>query len=558
MTRNDRTQTSSRKDSNSSSLLITSTSSSAKNDKNSFTADHAKSLQRSKHLTYVTILKMAIDEIKTLLAYLLFSICLYLTALAIFRRRLLSRPFEVQRTDSNWSVAENISHKEQYIASTFSLIIMLTSSTAIGYFISLIQLPTLFGMLITGIFLRNMGFVELFLLKEWGMALRKTAFVVILLRGGLGLDSNALKRLKGVCFRLSFIPCSVEAITIAITSYAIFRFSWLFAFALGFVLAAVSPAVVIPAMLRIAKRGYGVASGVPTVVIAAAAIDDVYAIAGFGAFISAAFSKGGIAWTVVRAPLEAVIGVMIGGIVGVILWYIPNDHGRVHFTRVVLLIQIGTTSMFGTEALGFTSVGPIAVVVSALVAALRWKKQHVNEKQGATLIEEDALATLWDFVLQPMLFTSIGFELDIAKVSSKTYRCIAVICVGLMSRIFAAFCATFGAKFKWKERMFIALAWIPKATVQAALSPIVLDMATMEPIKDENHLKAGLIILTVGVLSILISASLGALFINFFAPLLLSKDGGTVMSTHEISQNTSKANAVDSASRIASDGRESN
>ncbi|VDM39383.1 unnamed protein product [Toxocara canis] len=362
-------------------------------------------------------------------------------------------------------------------------------------------------MLITGIFLRNMGFVELFLLKEWGMALRKTAFVVILLRGGLGLDSNALKRLKGVCFRLSFIPCSVEAITIAITSYAIFRFSWLFAFALGFVLAAVSPAVVIPAMLRIAKRGYGVASGVPTVVIAAAAIDDVYAIAGFGAFISAAFSKGGIAWTVVRAPIEAVIGVMIGGIVGVILWYIPNDHGRVHFTRVVLLIQIGTTSMFGTEALGFTSVGPIAVVVSALVAALRWKKQHVNEKQGATLIEEDALATLWDFVLQPMLFTSIGFELDIAK---------------------------------------------------AALSPIVLDMATMEPIKDENHLKAGLIILTVGVLSILISASLGALFINFFAPLLLSKDGGTVMSTHEISQNTSKANAVDSASRIASDGRESN
>ncbi|VDK25393.1 unnamed protein product [Anisakis simplex] len=90
-------------------------------------------------------------------------------------------------------------------------------------------------MLVTGVILRNTGVVQLFLLKEWAMVLRKTAFVVILLRGGLGLDSDALNRLKGACLRLSFIPCSVEATVIAISSHFILKFPWLFAFALGFV-----------------------------------------------------------------------------------------------------------------------------------------------------------------------------------------------------------------------------------------------------------------------------------------------------------------------------------
>uniref|UniRef100_F1KX87 Sodium/hydrogen exchanger NHA2 n=1 Tax=Ascaris suum TaxID=6253 RepID=F1KX87_ASCSU len=463
--------------------------------KRSRSSSQLEPFQSHKRSTTVRILTQMLDECRPLVAYLLFSITLYLTALAVFRRRLMSLPFEGPSSTGNWTSSDDFSNTQVYIASTFSLIIMLASSTMVGYLISLIQLPTLFGMLVTGILLRNSGIVELFLLKEWGMALRKTAFVVILLRGGLGLDSTALMRLKGACLRLSCIPCSVEAITVATASFAIFRLSWLLAFALGFVVAAVSPAVVVPAMLRIAKRGYGVASGVPTVVVAAAAIDDVYAITGFGAFISAAFSQGGIIWTILRAPVEVAIGVITGGTVGILLWFIPGEHGRVHFTRVVLLIQIGTTSMFGTEALGFTSVGPIAVLVSALVAGFRWKKEHISDEQGGGTVEEDALAMLWDFVLQPVLFTSIGFELNITK---------------------------------------------------AALSPIVLDMAAAESIRDENHLTAGLIILTVGVLSILISAPLGAFFIHILAPILLSKDGtdSGKSASHKVENAVSEDGAV--------------
>ncbi|VDK71417.1 unnamed protein product [Anisakis simplex] len=167
--------------------------------------------------------------------------------------------------------------------------------------------------------------------------------------------------------------------------------------------------------------------------------------------------------------------------------------------------------MFGTEALGFTSVGPIAVLGSAMIAALHWKKEHPHDDE---------------------------------RIGSLAFKGILIIAIGLVFRTLAAFCATFCSGFKLKEQIFIAFAWIPKATVQvffAALSPIVLDMAEHESNQNAEHLWEGRVILSVGVLSILISAPLGSFLIHILAPLLLTKDVDAQSDTTKPSPSSTSA-----------------
>uniref|UniRef100_A0A0M3KDE1 Na_H_Exchanger domain-containing protein n=1 Tax=Anisakis simplex TaxID=6269 RepID=A0A0M3KDE1_ANISI len=277
------------------------------------------------------------------------------------------------------------------------LIVMLIGSIVFGYLVDLCRLPPLLGMLIAGIVFRNAGFVDLFVVKRWGSFLRKAAFVVILLRGGLGLDANALRKLKGACVWLAVMPCTIEAIFVAISAYFLLDLPWIFGLLLGFVLAAVSPAVIVPAMLHITSKNYGVASGVPTLVIAAASVDDVYAITGFSALLSVAFSKGSVLRTIISAPIEVVAGGIFGVLIGnkqlvskiifvstfglgFLMWYIPEKSSKnVHFARLAVLGQLALLALFGCETLGFDSTGPIAILVGAFVAATQWKKEYSSD-----------------------------------------------------------------------------------------------------------------------------------------------------------------------------------
>ncbi|PIO60603.1 hypothetical protein TELCIR_17897 [Teladorsagia circumcincta] len=227
------------------------------------------------------------------------------------------------------------------------------------------------------------------------------------------------------------------------------------------VLGAVSPAVVIPALLDASKAGYGVRAGVPSLVIAAASLDDVYAITIFSLSLSLLF---------------------------------PSDGA-----------------------------GAIAVLVAAFVAGHSWKKE-------GPLPEEDHLANLWHLAFQPLLFGLIGFELSFEMVQSNTilFGCL-VLGIGLTFRFIASFLAVFGTSFTMRERLFVAVAWLPKATVQnivlqAALAPVVLDMARSKGGIDPSYVDNGVVIFTIAVLSILITAPLGASLIRLATPLLLTKD----------------------------------
>lgn len=451
------------------------------------------------------------------ICFLLFFSQVYLTYVSIFGRDVYN-PFKSYVTNET-AVVDALS--TDYATSTLSVLFIVGAGIVVGYFVQLLRLPALLGMLVVGIVLRNIPFTGnvMFVAKDWGVVLRRTAFIIILLRGGLSLDAAALRRMKGACLRLAFIPCSVEALSVAVAAKLFFGMDILFGLLLGFVLAAVSPAVVVPCMLEAAREGYGVVKGVPTLVVAAASLDDVYAITLFSLLITMIFSTGtSMAVTLIRAPVEVLSGVFFGGVIGVILRYFPSrDQRNVHLIRLSLLISFSTALLFGTSALGVDSIGAIAVLVSAFVAGHTWKVD-------GPMPEEDNLAITWHLFFQPVLFGLIGFELsfDIISIQSVALG-LLVLLIGLAFRTMAASASVLGCGLTLKERLFVALSWLPKATVQAALAPVALDLARSRSDFGSNVEEWSVLIFAVAVLSILTTAPIGAFVIRLTYPRLLSK-----------------------------------
>uniref|UniRef100_A0A914EMY8 Cation/H+ exchanger domain-containing protein n=1 Tax=Acrobeloides nanus TaxID=290746 RepID=A0A914EMY8_9BILA len=434
------------------------------------------------------------------------------------------------------SVTRNCSNFETHTSdsvqsSIFFLFLLLLCALAFGYLAENLKTPSLLGMLLIGLLIRNLDFLYVYfkIIPEVGTFLRKFAFLIILLRAGLGLDPDALKRLKGACIRLAFIPCSFEALAVAIAAYFFLDLQITFGLLLGFILAAVSPAVVVPGMLEIQAKGLGVEQGIPTLVTAAASIDDVYAITWFTLILSVAKSGSidlkSLLITAIRAPIEVVGGCFVGVGLGTLLWLFPDKSLKnVHFYRMSILLAISCAFLFGSAVIELDSIGPIIVLVLGFVAAIKWRKDETSKK----LPEQSALKLVWDYFAQPLLFSLIGLQLSLAQLNkSVIFFGLLVLCIGIMVRILAAYGAAFGAGFERNERCFIALAWLPKATVQAALAPILLDMVVTNPETYTFHTEAN-IILTVGVLSILLTAPLGSFLIRITAPLLLKTPSDTI------------------------------
>ncbi|KAK6759684.1 hypothetical protein RB195_021326 [Necator americanus] len=415
------------------------------------------------------------------------------------------------------------SEPRNYAVTVYSLGLIIVIGVVTGYLVQIVRLPSLLGMLLTGILLRNFAgsIITTNVIKEWSVVLRRTAFIVILLRGGLSLDANAIRRLKGACLRLSVIPCTVEIISVTLASKIIFGMDVFFGIALGAVLAAVSPAVVIPALLDASKGGYGVRAGVPSLVIAAASLDDVYAITIFSLILSLTFPSSGASplLTILGAPAEVFCGVFFGSVMGFLLHFIPRkDVQNLHLVRLALLFTFSLAFLLGTTKLRVDGAGAIGVLVAAFVAGHAWKKE-------GELPEEDYLAIMWHHFFQPLLFGLIGLELSFEMISLRTMLLgVVVLTIGLIFRFIASFFAVFGSGLAMRERLFVAVAWLPKATVQAALAPIVLETAQSRSSSSPYYIQNGIFILTMAILSILITAPLGALAIRLATPVLLKND----------------------------------
>ncbi|XP_069834486.1 sodium/hydrogen exchanger 9B2-like [Dendropsophus ebraccatus] len=404
----------------------------------------------------------------------------------------------------------------------FGILALLFSAIIGGKLVGLIRirnlppLPPLLGMLLAGFLIRNIPFVtdQVQISYKWSAALRNIALAIILTRAGLGLDPKALKKLKAVCLRLSFGPCAIESCSAALFSHLLMGLPLTWGFMLGFVLGAVSPAVVVPSMLLLQKEGYGVDKGIPTLLMAAGSFDDVLAITGFNTCFGMAFSSGSTFNSIMRGVLEVVVGIAAGILLGFFLHYFPSkDQEKVKWKRSYLLMALSLFAVFGSLFFGFPGSGGLCTLVMAFLAGIGWS--------GEKAVVEDIIAIGWD-IFQPLLFSLIGSEISVSSLRPETVGlCVATLGLALIIRICFSFLMVSWAGFNLKEKIFISLAWMPKATVQAAIGSVALDMARQTGNKKfEDY---GMDILTVAFLGILFTAPIGALVIGMTGPKMLQK-----------------------------------
>ncbi|XP_013920381.1 PREDICTED: mitochondrial sodium/hydrogen exchanger 9B2-like [Thamnophis sirtalis] len=365
-----------------------------------------------------------------------------------------------------WGLIWSLTGKESLPGgSIFGIVCLYFCSVIGGKIVQLIKIPGLpplppfLGMLIAGFLIRNIEYVsKVIVIKvQWGVIFRNVALSIILCLAGLGLDAKALNKLKTVCFRLCMGPCITEACSAAVISHFLMKFPWVWGFMLGFVLGAVSPAVVVLSMLMLQRQGLGVDQGIPTLLIAAASMDDIVAITGFNIFLGMAFSSGSTLHSILHSVVEVVIGAGAGCLLGFFITYFPNkDEKSIAGKRAFFVIGLSAFSLLSCKRFGFPGSGGLCVIVLSFLAGMGWS----NEKKAV----QDIVTFAWQ-VSQPFLFGLIGAEISVSSIGLNTVGlCLATMILAVAVGIVATLVISSG--FRGKETLFIPLVWISKATVQ--------------------------------------------------------------------------------------------
>lgn len=402
--------------------------------------------------------------------------------------------------------------------SHFALLVLYLAALWVGKLTApfLPKLPPLLPMLVVGFLLRTLPELGRVIGSqvdpEWSSALRLGALTLILTRAGLAMDLNALLRLRFVVLRLAMLPCLCEAATAALLATWLLDFPPLWAAMLGFVVAAISPAVVVPSLLTLQDQGYGVEAGIPTMVVAAAPLDDVLSIAGFGICLGISFAES--SWlNYARAPLELLLGLstgMIGAGLLVVLTPSSEEDGAKEL-RLLLLLSAALSIAFGLREVGFSGAAALAVLVLGAGCARGWGP--------AAKPVSASVADLWTRLAQPLLFSLVGASVVVTGLETETLAAgLLIILLGGLVRAVAVMLALSGRGMKHQEKLFTAIAWTPKATVQAALGGLALDEA-----REDAEQLLGRRLLAVAVLCILVTAPPGATLIALMGPRLLQK-----------------------------------
>lgn len=515
--------------------------------------------------------------------------------------------------------------------SLFALYVLYMISVLLGWVSERFGLPSLVGSIVGGFALRNLPVVGIGGDVDAGLAsaLRGLALVVILARAGLGLKAQALLRLSGPAIRLSVLPNLVEASAAAALLSGVLAWPVAWGVMAGFVLSAVSPAVVVPGLLHLQEERYGTDKGIPTLVLAAASFDDVLSISGFGVCLSLAFAEGDPVWAGLRGPLELCAGAVFGVVAGVAVPAIVPQGGPL---GAAVLGALGVVAVLGGRLVHLAGGGALGVIVAGAVAKAMWARSAgdgrcpsvcqrrqqdagdgrdgeeggsdvlaVASRQegggaGALASASAAVATLgppraadpavssavsvsaleltaasettapasapvperesgraptstlasasvavpasaphasaaaalkqvWLVLAQPLLFGLIGAAVDVSVVDTAALGIgAAALAAGLLVRCAAAYVSVLGGGLTRAERLFVAIAWLPKATVQAAIGPVALDTA-LGAGSDPDTISRALAVLTIAVLAIVATAPAGAILIACLGKRWLARAG---------------------------------
>ncbi len=395
-----------------------------------------------------------------------------------------------------------------------SLSLIFLVGLAMGAICQKLKMPRIIGMLVTGIVLGPyvLDFLDPSILSI-SSELRKLALIIILLKAGLSLDLKDLKKAGRPAILMSFVPATCEIAGYILFAPLLLGINRIEAAVMGAVLGAVSPAVVIPRMVMLIEEKYGTKKAIPQMIMAGASCDDIFVIVLFTTFLSMA--QGGSADIIdfVNIPVSIVLGILLGAVTGYGLYlFFETSYAHKHCVRnstkviIVLGFSMLLVSVEGWLEGKVSVSGLLAVVSMACVIKIKstaFVSKRLSEKFGK----------LW-IAAEVVLFVLVGAAVDIRYTLSAGIAAVFMIFIALIFRTAGVLICTIKTKLNMKERIFCVIAYLPKATVQAAIGSVPLAAG----------LACGKIILSVAVLAIIITAPLGALGIDNTYKKLLEKE----------------------------------
>ena len=392
---------------------------------------------------------------------------------------------------------------------SFGLIIIF--GLIFGFFCKKLKIPALIGMLFTGIIL-GPNVLNLIDSKTLNISseLRQIALIVILIKAGLSLDISDLKRIGKSAILLSFLPASFEILAYFIFARIFFKIRSVDALLMGSVLAAVSPAVVVPRMVKLIEEKRGVKKSIPQMILAGASCDDIFVLVLFSSFLSMAKGEDVSLISLVNVPISIILGIIVGAIIGYILYivfeffYKKGDMIR-NSTKLIIILAISfllvAMENLLKDKIAFSSL--LAVIAMSCVFKIKANDEVSSRLSGK-------FGKLWIFA-EVLLFVLVGAEVNILYITKLGFISIIMIFLALIIRSLGTMISISTSNLNKKEKLFTVFSYMPKATVQAAIGAVPL----------ANGLSSGEIILSMAVLGILITAPIGAIFIDNFNQKLL-------------------------------------
>ncbi len=389
-----------------------------------------------------------------------------------------------------------------------TLALILIVGMMLGWLCKKCRLPGLIGMMLTGIILGPCCFNLLDgSILNVSAEIRKIALIIILTRAGLSLDVSGLRKIGRPAVMMCFLPATFEIAGIILIAPALLGLSILESALLGSVLAAVSPAVVVPRMVKLIDEGYGEKKGIPQLILAGASVDDIYVIVLFTTFSGMIQGNNFSVMSFVNIPFSVAAGIALGLITG---WILARFVTRFHLrdTSKVLMILSVSFLLVAAESLLKTPLSFSALIAVMFIGvSLQKYRPDVAERISVKYNK------LW-VGAEIFLFVLVGATVNIGYLGNIGIPAVLTVFGALVFRMAGVFVSVMGTDFNFREKLFSMLAYVPKATVQAAIGGIPLALG----------FSCGNITLTVAVLAIVLTAPLGAFAIDLTYRHFLSKD----------------------------------
>lgn len=389
-----------------------------------------------------------------------------------------------------------------------SLALILLLGLLLGLIFNKFGLPSLLGMIITGIILSPyaLNLIDTSIL-DISPELRKIALVIILTRAGLSLDITDLKKVGRPAVLMCFVPAVLEIIGAIIIAPRLFHVTLVEAAIMGSVIAAVSPAVIVPRMIKLTEEGYGKKQSIPQLILAGASVDDVFVIVIFTALTTLASGGEVSALSFIQIPISILVGIVVGIATGFILTKLFRNYHMRDSNKVIIFISVSFLLLQLETALSsYVPMSGLLAIMSMGIAL----NQVYNELAVRLASKYNKL---W-VVAEVILFVLVGATVDLRFVKAAGILAVVVVLFAMAFRMLGVYLCLMGTSFKPKEKLFCMLAYTPKATVQAAIGGMPLAMG----------LACGKVVLMVAVISILVTAPFGAIAVDRTYKKLLRRE----------------------------------